>query len=111
MVCKNCKGEIPAKLKGRGRKRTDFCQAARKGEWHGKAYRAGSRALRRKGQERPMFETEILRPENQARIAEALAWAEAKHPATPEAWGYHGSTSLTMTPRLSKGQRATEEAA
>jgi hypothetical protein len=33
------------------------------------------------------FETARKDPEFQRQVAEILAWAEAQHPATPEAWG------------------------
>lgn len=48
MICKNCFDEIPVRLKGRGRKRTDFCSDGCMNAWNSKAHHAGIKVLRRR---------------------------------------------------------------
>ena len=84
-ICEcGCGREIKPSRGSRRRFYSTACRLA----YHRDARRVGDKLLRSRARRaRPLFEIEIARPENQAKIAEALAWAEAEHPATPEAWG------------------------
>lgn len=80
--CDHCKEEFEPRKQGR---RQRFCPGGecRKANER-ERWRAGTRALNRRT--RPNFEDERRKPEFQKGVAEILAWAEAQHPATPEAW-------------------------
>ena len=86
-VCKQCVGPIPSRARGRGRKKTNFCSETCSDEWWSEARRRGARTLKRRDIHRPGFEEWRQRLELKRGVAEILAWAEAQHPATPEAWG------------------------
>jgi hypothetical protein len=85
--CKNCGKQIPVRAKGRGRRRTEWCNDECKAEYKLKALKAGRKVLQRRKPIRPDFDDERKKPEFQKGVAEILAWAEAQHPATPEARG------------------------
>jgi hypothetical protein len=53
--------------------------------FHTEARRKGAKALRRRKEPPVDFEEARKDPEFQRKVAEVLAWAEAQHPATPEA--------------------------
>lgn len=83
MICGNCKGEIPVKVRGRGRRAEKFCRAKCRSEFYSLEKSRALKALRRRDRRnKPLFENEIQKPENQKRIAGMLAWAEAQNPAT-----------------------------
>ena len=89
MTCGFCESELTDRTRGRGRQPERFCSGGECRKQHYlRARRVGDASLKRKKRrKRPLFEVEIAKPENQKKVMEYLAWAEAQKPATPEAWG------------------------
>lgn len=85
VTCDYCKSDIETRKSGKPQR---FCSGGRcRKAFYAEARRDGAKALRRR-KERPVdFEDARKDPEFQKKVAEILAWAEAHHPATPEAWG------------------------
>jgi hypothetical protein len=86
MTCDYCSQEFEPRRSGGSPER--FCPGGlcRKA-FHAEARRVGAKTLQRRNGRRPDFGEERLKPEFRREVAEILAWAEAQHPATPEAWG------------------------
>jgi hypothetical protein len=85
VTCDHCKKQFEPRRQGRQQR---FCPGGgcRKA-FQLEARRIGAKTLRRR-KGRPIdFEEARKDPEFQRQVAEVLAWAEAQHPATPEAWG------------------------
>lgn len=89
MKCEQCGTEFEARKSGRPQRTCPggkCYEALRSEERHlGRVVR--SRARSKVHARHADFEEERYKPEFQAKVAEILAWAEAQHPATPEAWG------------------------
>jgi len=85
VTCDHCKNEFEPRRQGR---RQRFCPGGKCRRANDtEARRLGVRALRRRKEPPVDFEEARQDPEFQKKVAEILAWAEAQHPATPEAWG------------------------
>jgi hypothetical protein len=85
VTCDYDKKEFEPRRQGR---RQRFCPGGKcRKAFYAEARRKGANALRRRS-ERPVDLEEARQdPAFQRKVAEVLAWAEAQHPATPEAWG------------------------
>jgi len=86
MLCGYCENEFEPRKQGR---RQIFCPGGKCRRAAETKDRRHGRAIRERHQKgRPVdFEEARQDPEFQKKVAEVLAWAEAQHPATPEAWG------------------------
>jgi hypothetical protein len=88
MLCGYCGNEFEPRKQGR---RQIFCPGGKCRRAAETKDRRHGRAIRERHQKgRPVdFEEARQDPEFQRKVAEVLAWAEAQHPATPEAWGFN----------------------
>ena len=86
MLCGYCGNGFEPRKQGR---RQLFCPGGKCRRAAETKDRRRGRAMRERHQNgRPVdFETARKEPDFQRRVAEILAWAEAQHPATLEAWG------------------------
>lgn len=82
--CDYCDREFePRKTGGRPQR---FCPGGEhRSRFYAEARRDGARR-RRRCTKKALFEDEIMKPENQSRVQRALTWAEARTPATVDAW-------------------------